>query len=192
MIRTMMPEDMQHSEANLLSRIKKGDQEAERILFEQFDLYRRIGMMVRQRIQASPEEQNDLVSEIVMSLLINLRKGMLDAGKGSVGTYAYGIARNKIRNYLRPSSVVKRRGEALEETHLIMEDNTLEKAETAKVLSKTIKNLSFKYQKVLMMRYYDGLAIPEIAAQLKLQKTQVYSQIHYALQLLEVELKKNE
>lgn len=187
-----MTERPELDESALLKRIASGDSEAEQLLFEHFKLYDKIRMMVRHRIQAEPDAEADLISDIIASLLINLRKGMFDPEKGSLGNYAFGIARNRIRNYLRPTEVIKRQTSEIDETHQIYEDLSLENSETAEVLSRSIKNLAIKYQQVLMLRYYENYSIPEIADQLGLSATQVYSRIHYALELLEVELEKIE
>ncbi|MCB0258988.1 MAG: sigma-70 family RNA polymerase sigma factor [Calditrichaeota bacterium] len=187
-----MPEIPHDHLVALLQRIQSGDPEAEQELFVKGNLLEKISMIVRHRIQDSPEAQQELVSDIVMSLLLSLRKGMFDPEKGSLGTYAYGVARNKIRNYYRPSVSNKRQGTTLMENHLIFEDNRLEKAEVTHVMERVLKNLAPKYQEVIIMRYYEELSVNEIARRINLTPKQVYSRIHYGLELIRSEIDKLE
>lgn len=185
-----MPEIPHDHLVALLRRIQSGDPEAEQELFVKGNLLEKISMMVRHRIQDPPEAQQELVSDIVMSLLLSLRKGMFDPEKGSLGTYAYGVARNKIRNYYRPSVSNKRQGTTLMENHLIFEDNRLEEAEITRAMERVLKNLAPRYREVIILRYYEELSINEIARRIHLTPKQVYSRIHYGLELIRAEIDK--
>lgn len=171
-------------ETDLLERIHQGDPEAEKLLFDTFQVLPKISMMVRRRISAPREDLNDLINDIALSVIINLRKGMLDSAKGSLGTYIWGITRNKIRDYLKPNAVRKRQTQELDESYLTFHDRSLERKEERHQLRSAIRRLESKYRDALMMRYYEELSIKEMAEKLSLSVTQVYTRIHYALELL--------
>ena len=176
------------TENELVHRICQGDKQAEQFLFRHYELLGKIGMMVRQRVKASKEDQRDLVNDIAYSMIINLRKGMFDPDKGSLSTYLWGITRNKIRDYLKPNAARKRNTDLLEEGHLVTYDDTIENNERSRILKKGISQLETKYRQILQLRYFEELTIPEIVEKIDLKPSQVYSRIHYALRLLEEEL----
>lgn len=179
-------------EKDLILRIAKGDTEAEQLLFSQFQVLSKVGIMVRRRVTTSRENQNDLINEIAIALLENLRRGKLDPEKGSLGTYMWGVARNKVRDFLKPHRVRKRQGQELEEYLLVDEPNSTGKLEDNDMLQKALSKLDEKYQNVLKMRYLKELEVPEIAEKLGRTPTQVYSQIHYGMSLLRIEVEKLE
>ena len=87
-------------ETELIKRIYKGDPQVENELFSQFDS--RIVRKVRFSIGMNNEDWQDVVSEIQVAMLNNLREGKFDVARGvSLGTYVFGITMNKIRDYFK-------------------------------------------------------------------------------------------
>ncbi len=139
--------------------------------------------MVRARVQASREDQNDLINEVLMSILGNLRRGMFDPEKGQLGSYLWGIARNKIRDFFKRVAQ-DRQHDAIAEDLPDFHPDPFERQQKRRQLHNALQKLDEKYRIVLTLRYQEELEIEDIAGQLGLTHTQVYNQIHYGLRLL--------
>ncbi len=172
------------TEIELISRIRSGDHSAEIELLEQFDVVKRVQIIVRTRLTAPQDDYQDLVSEIVMAVLINLRAGKFDPEKGKLCTYIWGIARNKIRDYLKPKAARHRQSLPLDDHHLSVQAFSMETKEDMALLRSVVASLDDKYKEIIILRYYKELAIEEIGQQLELSNSQVYNRIHYALGLI--------
>lgn len=176
--------DKKKPHAELFQRIANGDREAEVELLTILQLYTRVKLIVDSRLSARAADKEDIVSDVIVALLVNLRKGYYDPAKSAFTTYAWAITANKIRDYLRPGATKKRSADSLEEHHLVHIDQSLEERELQHQLRRAVKSLPSKYRRILMMRYFEELTIREIAAQLNLSENQVYNRIHYALALI--------
>ena len=172
------------NENELINRIRSGDRSAEIELLEHFEVLKRIQIIVRTRLTATADDHQDLVSEILMAVLINIRDGKFDADRGKLCTYIWGIARNKIRDFLKPKAARHRQSIPLDDHHVRVQAFSLEKQEDMEILRSIVSGLDRKYQQIITMRYYDELSILEIAEQLELTSSQVYNRIHYALGLI--------
>ena len=171
---------------SLIERIRGGDADAERELLDKYYVIDRVRMMISRKLIASDEDKSDLLIEISSAFIISLREGMYDPGRGNLGSYLWGITSNRIGKFLRRKERRRIMTEMVSEpvSAHCNSDVILEKAEQQKRLKRLIGRLDAKYQKVILLRYYEELAIPEIAEQLEIGERQVYNRIHYALRLL--------
>ena len=176
-------------EAELLAEIQKGNTEAEQGLLSGLRIPARVEMMIRSRLQISDADLADMVAEVLLAILVNLRAGKFHAAKGSVSLYAWGIARNKIRDYLKPKADNQRQTAELDAVRSGVENYEVEKNEQRQILLKCIRQLAPRYRDVIIVRYHEGKNVEEIADKMALTPTQTYSRIHYALDLLRGQLK---
>lgn len=180
------------NEKALVARIEKGDRQAEQELIEELQLVPRVRAMVRSRLQASAEDIDDIVSEVLMAVITSLREGKVDQKKGGTSLYAWGIARNKIRDHYRPSNQKRRQMQLLDENTHAFQDRSVERREQNRLLVRALDKLDEKYRLALQLRYIEGHPVNDIAEKLSLTATQVYSRIHYGLELLRLEYEKLE
>ena len=164
------------TESDLLYRIKSGDHSAERELFKRYSVMERIENMVHARVQAPLSDRRDLIGDILFSILISLRKGYFDPQRGEIGSYIWGIARNKIRDYMKPG-YARQTFTIIEEILLDEEDNSFLE-ERRDHLKAALSRLDQKYREVIFMRYYEEMSINEMARKLRLEPPQVYNRIH--------------
>lgn len=167
----------------LIERIGRQETAAEAELLAHFD--EQITWLIRRHIGNSSHRE-DLRADIQLAVLQTLRKGGFDAGRGiALGAYIYGIAINKIRDFMR---IMKRNPIALD--HLA---ETLPAPETqskheyhqeSTQLRSRIRRLPEKYQIVLFLKFYEGLSVSDIAVQLGIPSPTVSERLYYALKLL--------
>ncbi len=167
----------------LLERIREGDISAEDTLLEYIQAFERVDVILKQRLRAPFEDQQDLANEIIAAFIIYLRRGMYRANKGTITSYLWGISRNKIRDYLRHKQRF--------EKEVFFENNFEDSSEKEQEFSELrdrfrrgITELDSKYQQVIIMRYYENLSPGEISSELNINRNQVYNRLHYALRLL--------
>lgn len=181
----------QEQETELVKRIYSGDARAETELFSHFDA--RIIRKVRFSIGTSNSDWQDLVAEIKIALLENLRDGKFDVDRGVLlGSYVFGITMNKIRDYFK----FRKKQEIIsaippDDNELSVDDEPeVERQELRKILRTLLEKLKLKYKEVLYLRYYEELSINEISLKIKLPPRRVSERINYAVKLLQKECKK--
>jgi len=181
-------------ETSLIGRIQAGDRNAEAELFTRFG--ERIGAIVRKRIGADTDDWKDVTSEVFVAVLVNLREGRFDAQKGALGTYFYGIAANKLKDYFK----MKKKQSAmltapLDDDDIAMQDRAevdLEQQELQDLVRNHLARLKVKYKEALYLRYFEGLSVSEISERLNLPPKRVSERINYALKLLRKECEKSQ
>lgn len=90
------------------------------------------------------------------------------------------IAINTCKDYLR-KNWIKRRGKDISLEQLYIEPSA---SSEDRLLVEAIASLEKEYKAVIMMRYYQGLRVPEIAKQLHCSQASVYRRLEKAEQLL--------
>ncbi|MGH1363271.1 MAG: RNA polymerase sigma factor [Calditrichia bacterium] len=176
------------TESDLLYQIQCGDHTAEREIFRRYEVLSRVETMVHSRIRAPLSDRNDLIGEILLSILLSLRKGKFDPARGEIGSYIWGIARNKIRDYLKPTP--NRYMLSLIEEILVEDERDKEIQERRGRLKLALAKLDNKYRQVIFMRYYEEFTIEDMARKLQLEPSQVYNRIHYSISLIREIVKK--
>lgn len=168
----------------LIDRIKMGDFEAENELFEEFKVVDRVQVMINARVQTAREDKNDLIAEVLQALILGLRNGRYDPTKGPFGSYLWGIARNKIRDYFRRCKSRKTSAMAEEPVAKGHTDSGIYQEEKSAQLQMQVDSLEDKYREVVKMKYFEELPVSEIALRLNLIPKQVYNRLNYSIRLL--------
>ncbi len=168
----------------LIDRIKMGDLEAENELFEAFKVVERVQVMINARVQVAREDKNDLIAEVLQALILGLRNGRFEPSKGPFGSYLWGIARNKIRDYFRRCK--NRKTSTLMEEPIAKSntDSSIYREEKNALIQMKVDSLEDKYRDVVKMKYFEELPVSEIAIRLNLIPKQVYNRLNYSIRLL--------
>ncbi len=178
-----MPRDSS-SDAELIRRVADGDRAAFREVFEAFKepVFRFLVKMVGDR-----EMAHDLASEVMIAVW---RSAGRFAGRSTVSSWIFGIARNKALSELR-----RRRPEPLQdETSARLEDPgpTPERAaqhtDLSRRLAAAVDQLAPDYREVVHLAHYQELSVREIAdvldcpeATVKTRMFRARRQLHQAL-----------
>jgi len=131
----------------------------------------------------SEVEAHDMVQETFLQAIKSIHKFK---GKSSLFTWLYGILLNIFRQQIR-----KRRysafpgdfGDKNSKSGINPEHNLERKREFSRVYS-MIQTLSPHHREALILRYYEGLKITEIAEIARVSKGTVKSRLHYATEAL--------
>ncbi len=181
---------MEKRDAKLVQRIAQQDTLAERELLSLFGS--RIARKVKYAIGAGNDDWKDLVNDIILAVLENLRNGKFDMQRGTpLGSYIYGITNNKIHDYykLRKRQIQYQpleRGADFD----VAGEFEIERRELQALMKEMLKKLKYKYQQVLYLRYYEELSIAEISERIDLPPRRVSERINYAIKLLQKEIRK--
>lgn len=168
---------------DLIERVRKGDQEAEQELLLRY--IEQIRSMVCHQIGERNEYLDDLTNEICMALIENLRNGKFDPAKAKLGSYIYGIARNKVVDFQSRKSDATSEDISDQQIPAAPEiTQQLEDEELLEIMRRELTHLKTKYRKVLLLRYYMERSIGEIAETLGISTDQVSERIYYAKQML--------
>lgn len=151
--------------------------------FREEKVLEKITRIVCFQVNGSCEDREDLISEIVKVLLMNLRRGLYIPEKATFNAYLRGIIRHKISDYFRRKKFTSF-SEVQEPAYEGRSEKLLLQAEEKQRLRKSIHKLERKYQSVIILRYYQQAGIAEIAEQLNLDERKVYNRIHYGLRKL--------
>lgn len=169
---------------DLAIRIGNGDRDAEQALFKQ--LSPRIELIVRTRLvqQSARDDLDDIVNDVMVSLLESLRKGNFDASRNySLSTYTAGIAQKHIALYFRN---VKRNREYTQKELPDIEDGApsyldglIQNEEKEKLRSK-LSTLNALYRKILLLRYFEENSVTSICESLGFKRKKVVDLTHNA------------
>lgn len=165
----------------LVSRIYCGNKEAESQLLEKY--WPRILKVARYNVSKTRTNCEDLANDISMAVLVNLREGKF-AGKSSLGTYIYGITKNKIAAFLKGKNPeMTSVPNDIPDMALTQEDE-MEKEQLDEALALAMEKLEPKYKKVLYLHYFEGLSIRETGQKLNISPRRVSERKNYAIKKL--------
>jgi len=138
--------------------VVRGDEGAWRILWDRY--FDSIHAYVHWKLRQSPERVEELVQESWMIAVRSIRK--FDASRCTFGTWLRGIANNVLRNELRKQE----RGPIgpLDDDAAIPSPSGPRSTEANETVSAVLRMLPEDYRDVLKAKYFDGLAVVEIAA----------------------------
>jgi RNA polymerase sigma factor (sigma-70 family) len=146
----------------LIDRIRQGDREAEQELILQY--VGQIQAIVRYQLGGLSKYSEDLTNDICLALIENLRNGKFDPNQGQLGSYVYGIARNKISDFKTKEKQTAAKEIAEKDLPVTPEiSQQIEEQELQDIMRSELTRLKPKYRKVLLLRYYMDRSIPEIA-----------------------------
>ena len=113
---------------------------------------------IRARIRSSAEAE-DLHSEVFEKILKKI--GEFDPSKASLNTWIFTITRNTVIDYFRRSKPSEELDENLSDNIELDED--LLNSETLDELAAALKSLPPQMMQIIVLRYYDGKPLTEIA-----------------------------
>ena len=106
----------------------------------------------------------DLASQVFLKMVE--KSDTYDAEKSSVSTWIYTIAKNTVIDYYRTHKITSELDETIEEgktaEDIIIENESLEE------LANALENLEQREREVIVLHYYDGMQLKEIAQKLKI------------------------
>jgi RNA polymerase sigma-70 factor (ECF subfamily) len=165
-------------EADLVSEIAAGDLGA-----PVAELYRRYGRrLYRFGIQVLGD--SGLAEEMVQETFVRLWRtaGRFDAGKASVGTYLYVIARSVTADiYKRPSS---RPLLGIEEVDVPPEPDSVDQILDALIVREAFEALGTGHAQVLQLAHGEGLTQSQIAARLSLPLGTVKTRMFHGMRAM--------
>ena len=175
---------------DLINGILNGDQTAEEELREQY--IEQIKTIVRSHLGNRSEDREDLVQEIDIAVIKKLRDRKYRPEEGPLGSYVYGIAKNKISGHFKTR---KKKGFVEDISEKEIPNNAeiherVESEEPQNIMRNELEKLKAEYKEVLVLRYYRDLPIEEIAEKLGISKKRVSERIYYATKLLRKKCKK--
>lgn len=176
----------------LIQKIIEGDSNAEKYLVNTYQ--GKIAWFIRNKIGFSNDSWKDLVIETLMATIESIKSGKFNPEEGKLGSYIYGIAKNKVSDYNKNKKRYKVK--ELSETDSINPGEQLEweeKQQTKErliILQSLLRKLEPKYKEVIYLRYYKGLSMRRIGGKIKKTEQQVINLHTYALRKIREETKK--
>lgn len=180
------------SETDLIVRLRQGDEEAFKQLFETHKdrIYNTLLYMLQ-----SPEEAEDLTQDVFVDVFQDIGSFKTNS---KLSTWIYSIAINKALNRQRYKKAKKRLGTVLSIFNLLPVDDTpdfvhpgilLENKELSETLYKAIDQLPEKQKTAFILRQLDDLSYIEIAEVMHTTTPSVESLLFRAKQNLQKILK---
>lgn len=148
---------MEKKEAEIQSRLRKGDREALQWVYTEYK--EAFFAYLMNRIEAK-EELEDLYQDSVVALFQNFTLKQLNLDTSSIKTYLFAIGKNKAAARFRGPRMVVQDDIFLKETVYQVEENELSEEQNA--LRKAFKLLGESCRELLKMHYYRGLTDKEV------------------------------
>lgn len=135
-------------------------------------------------------DAHDLVQETFLQAIKSINKF---EGKSTPHTWMYGILLNVFRQYVRKKRRLFFSGDIKnkESASSIDIEHHLDIKNVFSKICDLIKTLSNNHREVLILRYFEGLNIAEIAEITRLPKGTVKSRLHYATMALRKKMPEN-
>jgi len=171
----------------LVEQVIGGDLPAEKELFSRYQ--EEVAFFVKRGIGKDNPDCDDLIQEILMDFLMNVRKGRYRHELGTLGAFLYSIIKNKVLDY-RKGRHFKNRNTfvTLSPETECSEENSPEQEfitkEQSGLLRRAIGNLDEPYKKILWLYGYKQMKIGEISRELGISEQQVSNYKSYALEKL--------
>ena len=113
----------------------------------------------------SIEDAEDLTSEIFIKIYSKLDS--YDESKASLSTWIYSMTSNKVIDFYRTNHVHSEIPEDLSDEKSTIEEDVLNK-ETLEQLAKALESLPEELTDIIVLRYYKGLTLQEVAEKMGL------------------------
>ena len=126
------------------------------------DYYEKVRRYVTGKIN-NRHEADDIVSEVFLK--VNEKFDTFDDGKSSISTWIYTIARNTVIDYYRINKPYAELPEELSSSASV-EDDILRR-ESLESLASAIESLDGRLRDLIILRYYSGCTLKEIAAKMQ-------------------------
>lgn len=130
--------------------------------------YRKVLGYIRGKVNNTTVAE-DLCSEVFMKIYEKLET--FDESKASLSTWIYTIARNRVTDYFRTRKVFGEIPETLDDGSDV-EDDVCSK-ETLSTLADALERLEQRKRDILILRFYSGIQLKEIAERMGISYTYV-------------------
>lgn len=167
-------ESPRSSEADLIARLKLGDEDAAHEFFDRYAA--RIRRFIASSLGAD-SEADDLLQETFIALADALP---FFRGDASLFTFACAIAHRKVLSFIRTNA----RRARLMRTAAIEERETPSGAEPNPEFRRALNELRPEYREVLILKYVEEIGVTEIAGILRLSEHAVESRLARARKAL--------
>ncbi|WP_337965546.1 RNA polymerase sigma-70 factor [uncultured Flavobacterium sp.] len=181
-----MPVYNKYDDHTLIVLLKEDDQLAYTEIFER---YSRLLVNHAYKILGNPDEANDIVQEIFLSIW-NKRYELKITG--SLSSYLYKATKNRILNHIAHEKVVSRYADSISdfiESDYILADSKIREQELEAIIAKEIALLPEKMREVFLLRKVEELSYDEIALQLNITDKTAKQQVYNSLKILREKLK---
>lgn len=132
----------------------------------------------------NPQEAEDLVSDVFLKVCQHW--DTFDESKASVSTWVYTIARNAVIDYYRTHRLHTELPETLTDDSSMEDD--LAHRETLASLASALETLEERQRDIIILRYWKGMTLKDIAARMKLSYTYIKVLHNDALRKLQRQL----
>ncbi len=166
---------MTRSSDDLVAAVKRGDQAAQRRLYEEHrgQVYRLMVWMV------GTEDAADLTQQVFLQILRTIAQF---SGRSQFGTWLYRVAVNEALQHLRRKGRAKMH--TLEHDVVDRSPSCTQQSEEAELLEEALARLDSDLRALFLLREVEGLAYYDIAAALGIAEGTVGSRLNRARQLL--------
>lgn len=127
------------------------------------DCYPKVSRYIAARVH-NPQEAEDLVSEVFLKVYQKLES--FDETKSSVSTWVYAITKNTVIDYYRTNRFHSELAETLPAADDLEGDLCHE--DTLNTLAAALSSLDERQRDIIILRYYRGLSLKEIAQRMAL------------------------
>ena len=97
---------------------------------------------------------------------VNMKLDSFDSGKASISTWIYSITRNSVIDFYRRSHPHEEIDENMAQDGAV--DDSLLNNETLDELADALERLPAQLREIIVLRYYDGMPLTEIAKKMNL------------------------
>jgi RNA polymerase sigma factor (sigma-70 family) len=170
----------QTSEADLVARLKAGDEDAAHEFFDRY--VARIRRFIGNSLGAANDEADDILQETFIALADALP---FFRGDSSLFTFACAIAHRKVLSLIRTNA----RRARLMQAAPITEHATPHDAGADREFNRALAELRPEYREVLLLKYVEEIGVSEIARILRVGEHAVESRLARARKALRKSLK---
>jgi RNA polymerase sigma factor (sigma-70 family) len=170
----------QTSEADLVARLRAGDEDAAHEFFDRYNA--RIRRFIANSLGGAADEADDILQETFIALADALP---FFRGDSSLFTFACAIAHRKVLSFIRINA---RRARLLRAVP-ITEDANPQPAGADREFSRALADLRPEYREILLLKYVEEVGVSEIARILRLSEHAVESRLARARKALRKGLK---
>ena len=113
----------------------------------------------------SPEDAEDLCSDVFIKIYQKL--DTYDSSKASISTWIYSVTSNTVIDFYRTNHIHSEIPEDLTDERSSVEDEVLNQ-ENLSLLAKALKDLPQEQMDIIVLRYYKGYTLQEVAEMMQL------------------------
>ncbi len=113
---------------------------------------------------------------------VNMKLDSFDSGKASISTWIYSITRNSVIDFYRRSHPHEEIDENMAQDGAV--DDNLLNNETLEELAEALEKLPAELREIVVLRYYDGMPLTEIAKKMNMSYGMIKLRHNSALELI--------